>query len=577
MMSRYQPIYDIAELCAQKGVENIILSPGSRCAPLTLAFTRHKNLNCKTISDERSAAFIGLGMAQQTKMPTALVCTSGTAVYNYAPAVAEAFFSKTPLVVFTADRPAEWVAQQDGQTIFQQGIFGNHVKGFFQLPQDYDHPDSVWAINRMVNDAINLSMQYPQGPVHINAPFREPLYPETPDEFSYTKSINVQQVVSSELTLSKSTRKQLTKELSGFHKILLIGGQQHNDAPVIQFMEQVSQKHSLPFIGDIISNLHSIANLVRHADLFLGQASDAVKKSLQPDLLITFGESVISKNVKLFLRQFPAKAHWHIQSTGIPADTFQGLTKIIHSEPAEFFDFLDKLETPENFERQKQSNYQKLWEVEERKALRCLEDFFPQTEFAELELVHELMKALPENCSLHLANSMSVRYANFIGLTSDKKTVSIFSNRGTSGIDGCTSTAVGHALTNNKPSLLLTGDMAFFYDRNAFWHNYPIPNLRVVVLNNHGGTIFNMIDGPASLPESEEYFVTRQSLSAKKLCEEFGFDYLKIDNRRKVQNTLKDFLDFDGRTKILELESSHNLNKTIFEALKLKIKKSYES
>lgn len=576
-MSHYQPIYDIAELCAQKGVTNVVLSPGSRCAPLTLAFIRHRELTCKTISDERSAAFIGLGMAQQTKMATALVCTSGTAVYNYAPAVAEAFFSKTPLVVFTADRPAEWVAQQDGQTIFQQGIFGHHVKGFFQLPQEYSHPDSVWAIYRMVNDAINLSMHYPQGPVHINAPFREPLYPETDEAFSYSKEINVQQVVSSELTLSKSTRKQLTKELSRFHKILLVGGQQHNDAPVVQFMEQVSQKHSLPFIGDIISNLHSISSLIRHADLFLGQASNAVKKSLQPDLLITFGESVISKNVKLFLRQFPAKAHWHIQPTGIPADTFQGLTKIIHTEPAEFFDFLDKLETPENFERQKQSNYQKLWEVEERKALRCLEEFFPQAEFAELELVHELMKVLPENCSLHLANSMSVRYANFIGLTNDKKSVEVFSNRGTSGIDGCTSTAAGHALTSKKPTILLTGDMAFFYDRNAFWHNYAIPNLHIVVLNNHGGTIFNLIDGPASLPESDEFFVTRQNLSAKKLCEEFGFDYLKIDSRRKVQNTLKDFLDFDGSTKILELETSHSLNKAIFEALKMKIKKSYES
>lgn len=576
-MSRYQPIYDIAELCAQKGVTNIVLSPGSRCAPLTLAFTRHSKLSCKTISDERSAAFIGLGMAQQTRMATALVCTSGTAVFNYAPAVAEAFFSKTPLVVFTADRPAEWVAQQDGQTIFQTGIFGNHVKGFFQLPQDYDHPDAVWAINRMVNDAINLSMQYPQGPVHINAPFREPLYPKTSEEFSYSTEINVQHVVPSELTLSKSTRKQLSKEFVGFCKILLVGGQQHNEAPAVQFIEQVSQKHNLPIIGDVISNLHGISHLVRHGDLFLGQASGDVKKSLQPDLLITFGESVISKNIKLFLRQFPAKAHWHIQPSGTPADTFQGLTKIIYTEPAEFFDFLDKLETSENFERQKQSNYQKLWEVEERKALRNLEEFFPQNEFAELELVHELLQGLPENCSLHLANSMSVRYANFIGLAGDKKSVEVFSNRGTSGIDGCTSTAVGHALASQKPTILLTGDMAFFYDRNAFWHNYTLPNLRVVVLNNHGGTIFNMIDGPATLPESEEYFVTKQSLSAKKLCEEFGFDYLKIDNRRKVRNTLKDFFDFDGNTKILELETPHRLNKTIFEALKMKIKKSYES
>ncbi|MBX2966289.1 MAG: 2-succinyl-5-enolpyruvyl-6-hydroxy-3-cyclohexene-1-carboxylic-acid synthase [Cyclobacteriaceae bacterium] len=576
-MSRYQPIYDIAALCAGKGITNVVLSPGSRCAPLTVAFTRHNKLTCRTISDERSAAFIGLGIAQQTRKATALVCTSGTAVYNYAPAIAEAFFSKTPLVVFTADRPAEWVAQQDGQTIFQQGIFGNHVKGFFQLPQDYEHPDAVWAINRMVNDAINLSLQYPQGPVHINAPFRDPLYPEATNSFAYSEVVSVQDIIPAEKTLSASTRKQLAKELSGYHKILLVGGQQQHEAAVTQFIEQVIQKHNLPLVGDVISNLHDINNLVRHADLFLSQANEEVKKSLQPDLLITFGESVISKNIKLFLRQFPAKAHWHIQPAGTPADTFQGLTRTIHTEPAEFFDFLDKSETPENFEHQKQSNYQKLWEIEERKALRCLEEFFPQPEFAELELVSELIKSLPEDCTLHLANSMSVRYTNFIGLTANKKNVLVFSNRGTSGIDGCTSTAVGHALANNKPAILITGDMAFFYDRNAFWNNYPTPNLRVVVLNNHGGTIFNMIDGPSSLPESGEFFVTRQNLSAKKLCEEFGFDYLKIDNRRKVANILKDFLDFDGSTKILELETSHNLNKTIFESLKKKIKQQYES
>ncbi|MBX2963550.1 MAG: 2-succinyl-5-enolpyruvyl-6-hydroxy-3-cyclohexene-1-carboxylic-acid synthase [Cyclobacteriaceae bacterium] len=575
-MSRYQPIYDIASLCVRKGITNVVLSPGSRCAPLTLAFARHKKITCRTISDERSAAFIGLGMAKKTQIPTALVCTSGTAVFNYAPAVAEAFFSKTPLIVFTADRPAEWIAQQDGQTIFQHGIFGQHVKASFQLPQDYSHPDSVWAINRIVNDAINLAMQEPKGPVHINAPFREPLYPETNEDITYTDAITVRNLVQAEPVLSRSTRKQLAKELSNYNKILLVGGQQHLEAPAIQFIGQVCQKQNLPLLGDVISNLHGIDNLIRHSDLFLGQANEAIKKSLQPDLLITFGESIISKNVKLFLRQFPAHAHWHVQAGGVPADTFQGLTKVIQTEATEFFDFLDKLETTENFERQKQSNYQKLWEVEERKTLRCLEKFFPHKDLAELELVHELIQALPDNCDLHLANSMSVRYANFIGLGAQKKNIEVFSNRGTSGIDGCTSTAVGNALVSNKPTIFFTGDMAFFYDRNAFWHNYPLPNFRVVVLNNHGGTIFNLIDGPSSLPETGEYFVTHQTLSAKKLCEEFGFDYLKIDNRRKIKNMLKDFFDFDNSTKILEFESAHSLNKTIFEELKKKIKQQYE-
>ncbi|MBX2945136.1 MAG: 2-succinyl-5-enolpyruvyl-6-hydroxy-3-cyclohexene-1-carboxylic-acid synthase [Cyclobacteriaceae bacterium] len=576
-MTRFQPIYDLAELCARKGLKHVVLSPGSRCAPLTLAFTRHPQLNCKIFSDERTAAFTGLGMAQQTKQASVLLCTSGTAVYNFAPAVAEACFSKTPLLIFTADRPTEWIGQQDGQTIYQENIFGKHVKRSFQLPQDYEHPDSMWAINRIVNEAINEAHAHPQGPVHINAPFREPLYPNASEDFTYTKSVRTIEPAQSELSLAKGLRKQLAKELEGYNKVLMVAGQQTYHEPTAKLLEQVCRKHNLPLAGDVISNLHLVEDLIRHADLFLGQATDEIRKSLQPELLITFGESVISKNLKLFLRQFPAQAHWHIQPAGIPADSFQSLTRIIHTEPAEFFNFLDSLDSPGNFGQQKKSNYQKLWSVEEWKTERLLKEFFPQENCGELELVKEILQQLPSPCNLHLANSMSVRYANFIGLTAAQKGIEVFSNRGTSGIDGCTSTAVGHSLATESPTILITGDMAFFYDRNAFWHNYLIPNFRAVVLNNHGGTIFNLIDGPAALPEAGEYFVTRQTLSAKKLCEEFGFDYLKIDNKRKIKNTLKDFFDFDGSTKILELETEHELNKTIFEELKKKIKLSYES
>jgi 2-succinyl-5-enolpyruvyl-6-hydroxy-3-cyclohexene-1-carboxylate synthase len=207
--------------------------------------------------------------------------------------------------------------------------------------------------------------------------------------------------------------------------------------------------------------------------------------------------------------------------------------------------------------------------------LRCLENFLDE-ELSELELVQEIIQNLPNNSNLHLANSMSVRYANFIGLSVAHTGIKVFSNRGTSGIDGCSSTSVGHALTSTEPHILITGDVAFFYDRNAFWHNYALPNLRIVLLNNHGGSIFNMIDGPAFQPEAAEYFITRQHLNAKKLCEEFDFEHLKLDSKRKIKNFLKDFFDFDGKTKVLELETDTHFNKTILENLKQKIKNSYE-
>ncbi len=433
-----------------------------------------------------------------------MVCTSGTAAYNFAPSVAEAYFSQTPLIVFTADRPAEWIAQHDGQTIHQAEIFGKHVKKSLQLPQEYEHPDNQWAINRVVNEAINLALEEPRGPVHINAPFREPLYPEAKEKFNFSKEVRVMEQAPAQYSISPDLLQKLTQEWSKCTNILIVAGQHEYDNTLISSITNFLQAQSVPVVGDIISNLSSIEQVVSHSDVFLGQAPEGVKKSLRPELLITFGKSVISKNLKLFLRKFSPKAHWHIQPAGAVADPFQSITRIINTTPTNFFDSLHILAKSKAFENQKRINYQKLWEVEERRAVRSLKDFLPKEAFGELELVHEIIRHLPPLCNLHLANSMSVRYANIIGLSDLKKNINVFSNRGTSGIDGCTSTAVGHALVNELPNILITGDLAFFYDRNSFWHNYPLPNLRVVVLNNHGGIIFSMIDGPGTLPESKE-------------------------------------------------------------------------
>jgi 2-succinyl-5-enolpyruvyl-6-hydroxy-3-cyclohexene-1-carboxylate synthase len=574
-MNRFQPIYDIAGICAQKGIRQAVLCPGSRCAPLTLAFVRHPTIETYTVSDERSAAFIALGMAQQTDTPAIVLCTSGTAAYNFSPGVAEAFFSQTPLIVFTADRPAEWIAQHDGQTIHQPGIFGRHVKASFQLPLEYDHADSQWAVNRIVNEAINISLQYPPGPVHINAPFREPLYPEG-EQVVFSDNVRVMTAHRQVFELTPIQKAVISNEWANYHNILVVAGQEPRDEKLLSTLSVFLEHHNIPLAADVISNLHGLEKTVRHAEVFLSQATTDVQKTLQPDLLITFGKSLISKNLKRFLRSHPPRAHWHIQPGGIPADTFQGITKIFEADPKAFFEFAAGIPRHETFEDQKQNNYHKLWEIESRSAQRALDQFFPQDTFAEFELVREILKNLPDDCNLHLANSMSVRYANLVGLQARQGNVCVWANRGTSGIDGCTSTAVGHALKSDVLNILITGDLAFFYDRNAFWHNHPLPNLRVVLLNNHGGVIFGMIDGPASLPEGDEYFVTRQKLNARKLCEEFGFDYLALEHKRKLKNLTKDFFESDGRTKILEIETDTQINKSIFESFKKQIQQRYE-
>jgi 2-succinyl-5-enolpyruvyl-6-hydroxy-3-cyclohexene-1-carboxylate synthase len=545
---------------------------------LTLAFTRHPGITTKTFSDERSAGFIALGMAQATRSPVVIVCTSGTAAYNLAPSIAEAYFSQTPLIVITADRPAEWIAQHDGQTIFQSEIFGRHVKKFYQFPQDYEHAESHWGINRTVNEAVNLSVQSPRGPIHINAPFREPLYPSRDDgTFSFSTDVRIIEERSPFADLTAEDKEKIKTVWGSFHNIALVAGQHLSDPGVIREASDFQQKHHVPIVNDIISNLHEVKDAVRHSDLFLGQAAENLKEMLRPDLLITFGQSLISKNLKIFLRHYPAKRHWHIQTSGPVADTFKNLTDVFFTTPETFLRFLGSLNASESFEAQKQKNYHKLWQVEERRTLRALDEFFSQPELNELSLVKNLIDELPENVNLHLANSMSVRYANFIGLKEKKKGIHVFSNRGTSGIDGSNSTAVGHSLISGRPNFLITGDLAFFYDRNAFWHNYSLKNLRILLLNNHGGLIFDVLEGPSSMPEAAEYFITTQKLNARKLCEEFGFEHLQPDHPRKIQSLLKDFLAFDGHTKILELETDTSLNKTLLEKLKLKIKQSYES
>ena len=576
MTNRFQPIFDIAALCAKKNLTNAVLCPGSRSAPLALAFTRHPEIQTKIFSDERSAGFIALGMAQQSKKPTVVICTSGTAVYNLAPAVAEAYFSRTPLVIFTADRPNEWIAQQDGQTIHQNDIFGKHVKKSYSLPQEYEHSDIKWSINRIVNEAINISLQEPKGPVHLNIPFREPLYPQTDEQISYSEDIRIIEDHSCALHLTDDQKEFIKESWDQYNNVLIVSGQREFDHNIIDALTGFFKVHNVPIVSDIISNSFTIPKMVKHSDVFLGQCSDAVKKTLKPDLLITFGGSVISKNLKLFLRQYRSKEHWHIQPGGEVADTFQSITHVFNTTADSFFNFLHTISRQENFESQKQNNFNKFWEVEERRAERSLKEFFPTKELSELDVVNEVLKNLPRPCNLHLSNSMSVRYANYIGLTSDQTGIEVFANRGTSGIDGCTSTAVGHSLLSDIPNVLITGDLAFFYDRNAFWHNYPLPNLRVVLLNNHGGIIFKMIDGPGSVPEADEYFITKQVLNAKKLCEEFDLEYLKLDNKRKVKNLIKDFFDTDKRTKVLELETDIVHNKEIFDNLKKQIRKGYE-
>jgi 2-succinyl-5-enolpyruvyl-6-hydroxy-3-cyclohexene-1-carboxylate synthase len=549
-----QAIYDIPEILFQHGITDVVLSPGSRCAPLSIAFARHKKLAIKVIPDERSAAFIALGMSLKTQKPTVLICTSGSALYNYAPAIVEAYYQRVPLIVLTADRPPEWIDQNDGQTIQQQEIYGKHSKAFFQLSADHELPASQWETYRKVNEAIAISEAYPKGPVHINIPFREPFYPT--GEIVFSESPTVIKREQPVHTFSDTQWKSIQSKLDSYKKILFVGGQ----TPYDESLRLKIGNIKAPFISEVISNLHGVRNAIHTHDTMLTSIPLADLEELKPDLVISFGGALLSKWLKKYIRSNNTIDHWYVGPDVTTPDVFQQLVEII---PVELTEFLAKTTIASTT----QENYLQRWIQQQTHIIPAIRDFNTnERTFNEFSAVADVLQHLPSYTKLHLANSMSVRYANTIGVT--QRTVEVFANRGTSGIDGVISTAFGYALKTNQLVTIITGDMAFFYDRNAFWNNYKPSNIRVVLLNNHGGGIFRMIDGPSSLPELDEFFETKQTLSAKHLAIEHGLEYIVCKNFNDLNKAIDEFFQPSMFGKILEIETDSSKNTEVFKRFK---------
>ena len=565
-MSVSQTTLDIAEICVQQGVTQLVMSPGSRNAPLALAFHRHPKITARIIPDERAAGYMALGISQSIRQPVLLLSTSGTAGLNYGPAIAEAYYQQVPLLIFTADRPPEWIDQKDGQAIRQYQVFANHTKRNYQLPVAQEHEDAIWHVHRTINEAINIAKGDIPGPVHINAPFREPFYPGADQSWIYNRRVPVVTVQNVIHSLSSNQWSSLTKKWKKAPKILIVGGQSPASVELCKSLESIQTHLKVPIVGDVISNLHQLANVIKHPEHILGQ-SDQILEKLQPDLLVTFGGGVISKNLKLFLRKYPAKEHWHLQKDGYPADCYKSINEVIPIDPTVFFNQLAKLLPAES-----DLEWYTRWQQFEQQVSNSFRKFIDRKEFNELQAVGSVLDLAGE-VHLHLANSSVVRWVDYFGVSPE--TIEVSSNRGTSGIDGCSSVAVGHSWSNGRQNLLITGDLAFFYDRNAFWHQYQLPNLKVVLINNHGGGIFRLIDGPRDQPELEDLFVTKQSLSAKNTADDFGMRYFYCDSNSNLEEMIKELFESSTQVSLLELVVPNNMQ-GIYKELKATIKNYYE-
>ena len=521
----------IIEICKAKGLTEIVISPGSRNAPLTIGFASNSAFKCYSIADERSAAFFALGMAQQTGKPVAVVCTSGSALLNYYPAVAEAFYSQIPLVIISADRPLDKIDIGDGQTIRQQNVYANHILYSANLVAEASQENDL-----KISDAITLA-QVKRGPVHINAPFEEPLY-ETVSDVSVNPLI-------SEMTFENANfAEDLTEFASKWNasakKLILVGVNAPNEIEQ-NFIDQLANDPSVVVMTETTSNLHH-PNFVNNIDTIITPFTEEDYKEFQPDVLITFGGMVVSKRIKAFLRKYRPKSHWHIDSLRA-YNTFNALTKHFEISPNEFFEkFLPKTKDVESDYNQK---------MQELKAFRKEKhDLYLSTiPFSDFKVFEKVMPSLPQNSQLQISNSSAIRYAQLVDID---ETISVFCNRGTSGIDGSTSTAVGACLASGQETILINGDISFLYDSNGLWNNYIPKNFKIILLNNGGGGIFRILPGHQETPVFNTYFETSHCLTGEHLAKMYQFDYFTASDEESLDNSLNEFYESKNQS-ILEV------------------------
>lgn len=540
-----QHIYDLIEMCSLKNTQHAVVCPGSRCAPLLIACDQHARIKTISVTDERSASFMALGIAQQTHLPVILVCTSGTAGQNFAPAITEAFYQQVPLIVLTADRPAEWIDQWDGQTIHQQDMYANHIKAsmvFVKGETSLQQADQL--LNQCITDAT--------GPVHINIPISKPFYPLSPNDKACFRTLVTTPPVNRATALDEIPWNRLQDQLNQSSKVLVHYGQHIKNLK----LESILSQAGLPIIGDIISNINS----PERTDIFFNTNNN----KLRPDLLITLGRSVISEKHKQYFRQHKPKYHWHI-GIGMIGDPFQTLTDVIPVNPLGFF---REWIIANKLTHQVQHRYQAILKKRRKEAQLHIATCLSEHPFNQYAATATILKHLPENSTLHLANSMTVRAANQMGLISDNG-IEIWSNRGTSGIDGCLSTAVGHAIANPEQThVLIIGDLAFFYDHNGLWLNQELPHqLIIVLMNNGGGGIFNLIPGPSSQGSGYHLFNTPHHRTAKPTADDFNLYYQSIYSLEELEGILDSTLNHLSGTAILEVFTDMKTNEQAFLAL----------
>ena len=567
------PIIPVAQTlilsCLKFDFFDVVISPGSRNVPLAIGFASNKKFKCYSIVDERSAAFFALGLSQKSKKPTILICTSGSALLNYYPAVAEAYYSEIPLIILSADRPEYKINIGDGQTINQSNVFEKNILYSNSLKQDCSHATEEIIksnLQKIVNDeadfskieksqksiqknneriieiAFNLSINKMQ-PVHLNVPMEEPLY-----EFNDSPSISVKVKKKTEKKPSLTDLDNFYKAINKASKIMILIGVSDGNILSKKSIQKINSCSSIIVMKEHTSNVFN-ESFISNIDRLIGPIelqsnSDSLFDELSPEIIISLGGMIVSKKIKSFLRNYKPRKHFHV-GNNISKDSFYLGVEHINTTANKFFENIDLNKSDSKyFEKWNQLDYSKL-DLHNR--------YMKVINFSDLKVFEILTNWIPKKYNIQVANSTPIRYFQLFDL---KNKNMMFANRGTSGIDGSTSTAIGSSVQNDSPVLLVTGDLSFFYDVNALWNNHIPKNFRIIIINNSGGGIFKILPGFKENNLFSEFIETQHNLSARLIAKMFNFNYTRVSTKFGLNLYLRTFFKNSKKPKILEIKTS---------------------
>lgn len=551
-------LFDILEL---KGVRDVVCSPGSRNAPLLIAASARDNLTKHVVIDERTAAFMALGMAEVSRRPVALVCTSGTALLNYSPAVAEAFYKGIPLIVISADRPLQWIDQDDSQTLRQFEALSNFVKGSYELPSwGNDDAELNWYANRIVNDACCVATTGRKGPVHINVRLSEPLGHKRDREWQSPRVIDM---LKADGISNKEVIRELAAKVAG-SKILFVAGFLPPDSRLHKACEEFCGLPNVAVMTETISNLH-LDSLAHSVDSTLTAYDEKTLDEYAPDIVISTGGSLVSRKLKEYLRRNRHRCeHWSLGWHHTTSDCFMSLTKRLEADPARLLHQFAAIARKKGI----RSEYSALWSDMKRKACDVKDAYVLSAPWSEMKAYEIMFSQLPQSANLYLSNGTAIRYAQIL---QKRNPHASYCNRGVSGIDGSTSTAIGGAKRYKGITILMSGDMSMAYDVGALALPDIPDTMKIVVVDNAGGGIFRFIPSTSGLDEREEYFCCRPNLPLKDLARGYGWGYREATSPDELRESFIRMMQSE-RKEILRIVCDGELSAAILkEYMKIKV------